>query len=130
MKKITLVLAALTLMACQQNTPKSNPAGEGENTTAQVSNDLDQMLLKGKVKTFTQIVYEGEEKDGQVIKKKFSIAPPSIIRTHFNPQGFTTLVEIFDDLSMEKPYSVEKYFYNEKGQLAKTTLSHPEIGLH
>ena len=110
-------------MACQQNTQKSNPTGEGENTTAQVSNDLDQMLLKGKVKTFTQIVYEGEEKDGQVIKKKFSIAPPSIIRTHFNPQGFTTLVEIFDDLSMEKPYSVEKYFYNEKGQLDKTTLS-------
>ena len=133
MKRITFILAALTLMACQQNTQKSSPSGEGENTSADApqqqdqtqapENDWSKLKLKGKVKTITEIISNGIEKNGQIVKDESDEYQPLIKRTSFNQQGFITLTEKFNSLPMVDPFEIEKYFYNEKGQLAEIIRS-------
>ena len=136
-------VTALVLVACQQNTPKEIASAEGENAiattlqeqpneaqvnpeeqaTTEVDNHWKELKIKGEVKVLTEIIYEGIEKDGKVVKDERKKKPLSITRTFFDSKGFMTLMERFKDLQMKKTYETEKYQYNEKGQLLETIIS-------
>ena len=103
---------ALVLVACQQNTPKEIVSAEGENAvattlqeppneaqvnpeeqaTTEVDNHWKELKLKGEVKVLTEIIYEGIEKEGKVVKDERKKKTLSITLTIFYSKGFMTLM--------------------------------------
>ena len=125
MKTQLFTLAALALIACQQNRKEAPVQEENiatntqEEQNAEVENDWKEKGLKGKVKVLTEIVYWGVEKNGQLVKGKLVDEYPAITRTYFNLQGFITLLESFESLPMNQPVSKGQYLYDEYGRLSE-----------
>lgn len=133
---LTLANVFFLFTACQQNTQKQSSAPNTDNSLVattdeqpqqqpdnEVDNDWKKLELKGKVKTLTKIIYEGVEKNGKFVKNELSPEPFAITRTSFNPQGFITLIEQFNNLQMVNPFSTQKNRYNATGQLLEVITS-------
>lgn len=126
MKTLFFAVATLAVVACQQNTKKEAPS-QGENTplttqeetTPLPETDWKKEGLKDQVKTRTTITYEAIEKNGQFAQGEII----DIVRSHFNPQGFITLTEVFEtfnDFKNNTPIYSESFLYDDQGRLLET----------
>lgn len=111
MKRIFWFLFIAILFACS-NGIKSFP------------NDWEIYGLNGKVKSYTDRVYEAKKRNG--VWERHKMMPESIYNTKFNKKGYVLRTKIFNEF--EDLMGIEKYHYYKNTKTSKTYSIRKEYG--